>query len=381
MRHPDNPREAELFDAIFADRDRAVQAVRYRLKVGGRPLVPSFVSASRDGGAPAVVLDAALPTPLPRRFKRRPVFVDLSVEGVLWHDYRGTLHLLGENEDGSGTLGAATAGFYQGGDEAATKFGKRTEYNMSRERALSDMLRRFPYDRISVPPLPGRFVRQGADAFQMVVPVGEGVEAVATEAGIEQFDTPLNEARVAPLTTISSIVGSGPLPRLRVGREVSGFSANSRSQAEFSDVDVVAVDPAGNYVSVLKNPIEVRYPPGVTPPPPGSTHYEEVREGEDVDEARARGAALARSFGFGGEWEGSITLPYIDPRIEDFDEYEVRRRNYETRAEEIFRCRIVAQSRDYVEGSMTLAWAGAMAWQEPVRPRAVVVPERAGGAA
>ena len=37
--------------------------------------------------------------------------MDLLISGVLWRDYKGTCQVLAENEDGSGAMSAATAGF------------------------------------------------------------------------------------------------------------------------------------------------------------------------------------------------------------------------------------------------------------------------------
>lgn len=382
MRQPDNQRDRELFDEIFSDRDRAAEAITYTLRVDGQPVGTTALRTFTEGENPAVGLDGATPSPLPPAAERKEARVVLRVEGREWLDYQGRVLTIGEDDAGSGNVGGSTAGYWQGGDDAI-RFGAfpSTPYADTPGAALSDMLRRFPYHGVRVPKISvPLFVRQGADAYPPIAAVGEGIEAVCSEARVAQRDSFLDVAGVFPKPSLGGIVSgqgprSGSATRWRVGREVAAFSASLKNSARYRDVDVVRLLADGTYLRLLKDPVPVRYPPGVGPPPSGTTLYEELSDDTEEDTANAKflGLSVAGVLSRGGEHAVTITTPFIDPRIEDYDVREVENVNRQTSVTTLWRVLIESQERDYAGGSATYSGTGViLSRTEP--PRRVVVP-------
>ncbi len=357
MRQPDNRQDRDLFDEVFSDRDRAAEAVTYSLVVDGRPVPTTALRVFTETGNPAVGLDGTTPSPLDPRVERKEARVTLRVEGREWLDYRGRVISVGD--EGTGTVGASTSGYWQGGEDAV-RFGAfaGTPYSHTPSAALSDMLRRLPYRRIRVPDVRAPlFVRQGPDAYPPTAAVGEGIAEVEEEARLVQRDSFLDSARVFPRPSLGGMA-SGSQGRWRVGREVSSFSATLKNSARWREVDVISPLPDGTYVSLLRDPVPVRYPPGVAPPPVGTTRYEEM---PDPSTGNAKDLGLSVAFLlYPGEHDVSMTTPFIDPRIEDFDVREVERLDPETGITTLWRVLIESQERDYAGGTASYRGVGAM---------------------
>ena len=363
MRYPDNTRDAELFDEIYSDRKRAAKAMRYTVYVDDEPVRVLSARAFSASDAPAVALDATLPWPLHYTKERKSVRVELSIEGRPWIDYEGILQTLGEDEGGGGSFGASTAGYYQGGEDSI-KFNKETSYAMAPNRAIHDMLSRFPYNRIknnSSITQPD-FIRTGPDAYPLMAPVGEAIANVEEEAGVIQKDSFLNEANVFASPSIGGIVAGDDSVTWRVGEEIESFSADLANSARFFDVGVTRQEAAtGDYISLVTPRPRVRYPAGVEPPPENTTWWEEISEETDATvDARSLAFSISAALSFGGEYTVSFTTPFIDPRIEDYDVRNVIRHNYETNMTTFYKVLIESQARDYTAGKATYTGMGVI---------------------
>ena len=366
MRTSGNRRDAALMDEIYSDPARAAKAMTYRVYVDGEPVRVTSARAFSAADAPAVGLDCSLPWPLDPTSERKEAKVELFIEGIRWTDYTGTVVKLTEDE--SGSFGASTAGYYQGGEDSV-KFGEEKSYSAEPSAALLDMLRRLPYRRVMVPhiPLP-LFVREGPDVYPLMAPVGEGIDAVEGVAGVVQKDTFLDEARVFPAPSIGGITSSEEPVRWTVGREITEFSADLKNNARFRDVGMVRQLPTGKYEELVTPRPEVRYAPGIEPPPINTTFYEELPEDSATLDARSRAASVAGALSFGGEHQVSFTTPFIDPRIEDYDMRDILRHNYATNVSTLYRVLIESQDRDYALSQASYSGTGVILERKKVSP-------------
>lgn len=377
MRQPDNARDKRLFDAVFSDPRRAKNAVTHSLTIAGRPVRTSSLRAFTQKDAPAVALEGATPERITRLDERRRVRVDLLVEGRPWREYEGRLIKFSDSDEsgagtagGSGAFGASTSGYWQGGEDAV-RFNERKAYTGRPDAALMDMLARLPYRGIKVPEIPGPdFVKTGENRYPPTSAVGEGIDHVEAEARVVQRDTFLDRAGVYPRPSLGVALGAGAslARKWRVGREVSAFAAVPRNSARFRDVGVVRLLASGAYESLLgydekgrPRTIEVRYPPGVEPPPRGTTYYETIsaESGERTQNGRTLGLSIAGAL-YPGEFDVTIETPYVDPRIEDFDRLEVERTDPRTGETRVYRCLIEAQERLYDVPKAVYACTGAI---------------------
>jgi hypothetical protein len=295
--------------------------------------------------------------------------------------------ILNENEDGSGSFGASTPGYYQGGDDAI-KFGANKEYNTTPQKAMRDMLKRLPYKHIEVAPIKNpKFKRVKEDAFPLVAAVGEGIEAVEEVAGMVQKDSFVGGAYAIPIPKLGGISSHRRDPSdvdmWQVGEHVYGFSAVLKNSARFYDVGIVAQDEETGVLRELVKPRpKVRYFPGVSPPPRHCTYYEEISDDatlrtKNQRAVRQRAQSLAAAFSFGGEHTCTFTTPFIDPRIEDFDVKEIRHHNYETGLTTHWRVLIEGQVRDYVNNTVQFTGTGLILRRRGKAQKKPKVPARA----
>lgn len=344
--------------AIYDDPRTAGQFVHHTLYVGDEPIITSALRAYSADDAPAVVLEGTTPTPLAPTAVGRPARVVLTIGGsVRWVDYIGEVVSVTEEEDGSGTFAASTAGYYQGGD-TTIKFGAKTEYNHTPQGALYDMLRRLPYNRLAIPPiLKPRFVRQAEEAFPMVAEVGVGVAAVEEEARLVQKDTFLNEAIAHKLPSVGTLSSQQPTAVWHVGRDIAAWSATPEGASRYYDVAVVRQDPVtGDYQRLVRQNTRIRYDKPWMAPPEGTTFYEELSTDEEdrrQEHAERTQAQIAVSMGYGGQHTGVAVTPYIDPRIEDYDGRDVVNFDREAGVTTRWRTTVRSQERNYTENTAT----------------------------
>lgn len=360
MRHPDNRRDADLFEEIFSDPHRAAQALLWTLTIDGEPQVATDLRAYSEVGNPAFALEGSTPTPLDYRLERKRANVDLLIEGRPWREYRGRVVDIGEDEDGSGTFGAATAGYYQGAEDSI-KFNTRTTFADRPDAAYRKMLAKFPYRRRKVPAIAGPdFIRQGEEAYHQDNPIGEAIDALEEESATVQIDRPLDVAEVLSRPNMGGVAVQRDVRRWTVGREVSSFSAQKKAATAYYDVGVLRI-LGGSRESLVNPRPRVRYPAGVEPPPVDVTYWHTISEesGERTSDARKIANTLLTVFRY-GEHDVTFTTPFIDPRVEDYDVREVVRMNHETGEETLFRVLIEAQERDYVNMEATYRGTGVI---------------------
>lgn len=368
MRLAPTASERSEMERIYSDpRSASRAAVGAALYVGNDPVLTSTLRAYSDAEAPAVVLEATLPSPIPPTVVGLPARVVLRIAGTIrWVDYLGEVVAVGENPDGSGTLAAATAGYYQGGDTAIKFAGTSpTEYATTPDEALFDMLSRMPYNRIRVPQIKRPFfLRQGETAYPIVADVGSAIEELEGEARVKQKDTFLNEAIVKGRPTIGSVTAERSGTAWVVGREISEFSADPNGSSRFYSVAMVYQNPeTGEYERLVREDARIRYEAPHMAPPRDVVYFEEMvpetnpvtgsSTGEFEENAANLQAQIAISLGLGGEHSISAVVPYIDPRIEDFDGRDIVKRDNETGIVTRWRATILAQERNYTQNTTT----------------------------
>lgn len=374
MRAPDDPGDAAQMVDIYDDPGRAADAVSAALYLDGDRFRVTALTAASVADAPAVALEATLPTMPSLKLIRREAKVRLRIEGIVWEDYVGTVMKLGQNDDGSCALTASTPGYWQGGDDGI-KFNATTAYSHRPHNAMEDMLKRFPYKRLIIPAISGPlYVRQGPLAWPPVALVGEAIDDLELKAGVVQRDNWLSEAYTRTVPSLGTIVTGSPI-HWRKGEHVSAFEHELKEGGQFYDVGVVRQNRVtGEYEQLVKPRVRVRYDPGVAPPPQDATYYEEITEGEDAEQevvdAREKAVQLAATFSFGGPRDCTFLTPFLDPRVEDYDVRDVTVVDYETQIVTRHRVMIEAQSRDYLGMGVSYTGTGAimdMVQQPPSR--------------
>ncbi len=377
MRQPHRPEHRRLFDEVFADPVRAASATRYTLSLAGEPHEASALRdfSSSDGAARAV--EGTVTAPIDERAEGHRVRVDVFVEDVRYLSYWG--HLLTWSNAGAGggehAFGGATSGYWQNGDDCV-RFNATTEYpGWPPGRAALDMLRRLPYERISVAPVEyPRLRRTGENAFLATAAIGEGLGAIEESTGMRFRDNGLDwgVGHVRPTLAAPSRAAA----TWELGVHLSSLELTRRNAGRYRDVAVVRSMADGSYEDMVKPRPSVRYRRGVKPPPPGTTYYEEVTD--EAEESQTYWSAQSRAFTLvqllgNGEYDAAATTVFLDPRIEDFDVLEVRERDHDTGVLRRYRMLVESHDRDYVAGTATYRGTAALI-EERARPERADAP-------
>lgn len=388
MRQPRRASHKALFDEVYADPQRAAMATEHTLTVADETFLAedlrSFSRSSSQtgegkGAGAARAIAGKFTSPLSARHEGRRVRVMTYVEGVPFPSYVGWC-LTRENDSEAGySFGGSTSGYWQNGDDAV-RFNAQTSYpSWPPSYAAWDMMRRLPYDRIAIPSVERpEFDRTGSDAFSPLAAIGEGLGAIEEMCGLTFRDNAVDWGMGYVRPTLAA--PTPPVASWRLGEHLSSLKARRKNAARFRDVAIVRQLQSGEYVDLVKPRPEVRYAPGVAPPPVGTTYYELIPEDEVEDPAadfyfgaESRAFVLVQTLGM-GTFDMEVSTVFFDPRVEDYDIIECVEEDHATGI--YYRYRMLIESSDSDHGASAATYRGTGALVEMREPALLRVPAR-----
>jgi hypothetical protein len=384
MRQPHLLSHKRLMDEVYADPVRAALATEHTLTIADEPFTAEGLRSfsSNDGAARAI--EGSLTAAVRDRHIGRRVRVDVFVEGVRYKAYWGwclTNEDITEEDDSLvHTFGGATSGYWQNGDDAV-RFNTPTSYpGWPPSRVGWDLMRRLPYERIAIPPVnKPEFNRVGADKFSPLAAIGEGLGAIEEQSSLRFRDNGADWGMGYVRPTLASPVD--PVANWRYGEHLVSLTATRRNTARYFDVAIVRQLSDGSYEDLVTPRPQIRYKPGIAPPPVGTTYYEVMPDEDAVAPdseyyygAQSRAFVLTQSLG-AGEYDMEVTTIFLDPRIEDYDIINATYEDWDTGALYRYRMLILSHDQDYTGSTATYRGIGALV--DVIEPATLRAPARA----